>query len=106
MTVGSAAPWAKTEAAAAKNARPTGRENGKIELEREIARPIQANSPQGLPQKFVALATMKFVKEAVEVARRRLFVSLQSKQFRDFVIVQFVHLQSDQVTGFFRNSSR
>jgi hypothetical protein len=35
-----------------------------------------------------------------------LFVSLQSKQFRDFGIVKFVHVRADQVTGFFRNSSR
>ena len=58
----------------------------------EIACPIDTYPPKRIAQKFVALTAMKLVEEIIEVARRRLFESLQSKQFRDLVIVQFVHL--------------
>ena len=44
-----------------------------------------------LAQEFVSLATVKFVEEIVEVPRGRLFVTFQSKQLRNFVIVKFVH---------------
>ena len=57
----------------------------------EITRPIDADPPKRLAQKLIALAAMKFVEKIIKVAGRRLFVSLQSKQFRDFVFVQFVH---------------
>lgn len=83
-----------------------GSESGKIELKYEITRAIETDPPKRLAQKFVALTAMKFVEEIIKVAWRGLFESLQSKQFRDFVFVQFVHLLANQLTGFFRNSSK
>ena len=50
------------------------------------------DAPKRLPQKFVALAAMKFVKEIFKVSGRWLLVTFQAKQFRDLVVVKLVHL--------------
>ena len=53
---------------------------------------LQTNAPKRLPKQFIALPSMKFVKEIFEVTRWRLLVSLQPKKRCDFPIVKFVHL--------------
>src|SRR5207253_5063919 len=68
------------------------RSNGcEVEGKRESAGPIDTNTPERLPQKFIALPAMKFVQEIVEVTGRRLFVAFQPKQLRYLVVVEFVH---------------
>jgi len=70
-------------------------------------RAFQANPPKRLAQQFIALPAMEFVKEIFEITGGRLLIPLQSKQPRDFVVVEFVHLVLRRYeTGFFRNSSR
>ena len=56
-------------------------EGSEVERQNEIARSFDAEAPERLAQKFVALAAMKFVKEVFEVSGRRLFVFFQPKQF-------------------------
>ena len=43
---------------------------------------------------FIALSAMKFMQEILEIAGRRLFVPLQSKQLRDFVILKLFHFSA------------
>ena len=52
---------------------------------------FETDAPQRLAEHFIALPAMKFVQEIFEVAGRRLLVTFQSKQSRDFVIVKLVH---------------
>jgi hypothetical protein len=52
---------------------------------------FQADPPERLPQKFVALPPMKFVQEILEITRRRLLVAFQPKKLRNIVIVKLVH---------------
>ena len=52
---------------------------------------LKADSPQWLAEHFIALPAMKFMQEILEIAGRRLFVPLQSKQPCDFVVVKLVH---------------
>jgi hypothetical protein len=51
-----------------------------------------ADPPKWLAEQFIALPAMKLVEEIFEIARRRLLVTLQPKQLRNFVVVKFVHL--------------
>jgi hypothetical protein len=55
---------------------------------------FKADAPQRLAEHFIALPAMKFMQEILEIAGRRLFVPLQSKQPRDFVIVKVVHFSA------------
>jgi hypothetical protein len=55
---------------------------------------FKADAPQRLAEHFIALPAVKFVQEILEIAGRRLFVPLQSKQPRDFVIVKLIHFFS------------
>jgi hypothetical protein len=55
---------------------------------------FETDSPQRLAEHFIALPAMKFMQEILEVAGRRLFVPLQSKQPCNFVIVKLVHFSS------------
>ena len=55
---------------------------------------LKADAPQRLAEHFIALPAVKFVQEILEIAGRRLFVPLQSKQPRDFVIVKLIHFFS------------
>jgi hypothetical protein len=55
---------------------------------------LKADAPQRLTEHFIALPAVKFVQEILEIAGRRLFVPLQSKQPRDFVIVKLIHFFS------------
>jgi hypothetical protein len=55
---------------------------------------LKADAPQRLPEHFIALPAVKFMQEILEIAGRRLFVPLQSKQPRDFVIVKLIHFFS------------
>ena len=54
---------------------------------------LKADAPQRLAEHFIALPAMKFMQEILEIDGWRLFVPLQSKQSRDFVIVKLVHFQ-------------
>jgi hypothetical protein len=54
---------------------------------------FETNAPQRLAEHFIALTAVKFVQEIFEITGRRLFVPLQSKQPRDFVVVELVHFQ-------------
>lgn len=56
-------------------------------------RAFDANSPQRLAEHLVALPAMEFMQEILEIARWWLFIPLQSKQPRDFVIVKLIHFQ-------------
>ena len=67
---------------------------------------VEANAPNRFTKQLVALTTMKFMQEVLEITWRRLLVTFQSKQLRDFVVVKFVHWCADYETGFFRNSSK
>ncbi len=55
---------------------------------------LKADAPQRLAEHFIALPAMKFMQEILEIAGRRLFVPLQSKQSRDFVIVKLIHFSA------------
>jgi cell division protein FtsW (lipid II flippase) len=55
---------------------------------------FETDSPQRLAKHFIALSAMKLMQEILEIARRWLFVPLQSKQPCDFVIVKLVHFFS------------
>ena len=48
-----------------------------IETHHEILRAPERNSPERLPEQFIALPAMKFVQEILEIARRRLLVFFQ-----------------------------
>ena len=54
---------------------------------------FETDPPQRLAEHFITLPAMKLVQKIFEVARWRLFVPLQSKQPRNFVIVKLVHFQ-------------
>jgi hypothetical protein len=54
-------------------------------------RAFQANSPKRLAKQFIALPTVKFVQEIIEVTRLRLLVALEPEQLCNFVLVKFVH---------------
>ena len=66
----------------------------------------EGDAPERLPQQFGALTTMKLVEKIVEVTRRRLLVSFQTEQRGDVLFVKLSMRQSNQETGFLRNSSR
>jgi hypothetical protein len=55
---------------------------------------FETDAPQRLAKHFIALSAMKFMQEILKVARGWLFVPLQPKQSRDFVIVKLVHFFS------------
>ena len=55
---------------------------------------LKADAPQRLAEHFIALPAMKFMQEILEIAGWRLFVPLQSKQSRDFVIVKLIHFSA------------
>src|SRR5438874_8999113 len=48
-----------------------------IETHHEILRTPEGNSPERLPEQFIALPAMKFVQEILEITRRRLLVFFQ-----------------------------
>jgi hypothetical protein len=52
---------------------------------------IQANAPEWLTKELVALTTVKFMQEILEIIGWRLLVTLQSKQLRNLVVVKVVH---------------
>ena len=55
---------------------------------------FKEDAPQWLAEHFIALPAVKFMQEILEIAGRRLFVPLQSKQSRDFVIVKLIHFSA------------
>jgi hypothetical protein len=55
---------------------------------------FETDAPQRQPEHFIALSAMKFMQEILKVAGWWLFVPLQSKQPRDFVIVKLVHFSA------------
>jgi hypothetical protein len=54
---------------------------------------LKTDAPQRLAKHFIALPSMKLMQKILEITGRRLFVPLQSKQPRDFVVVKLVHFQ-------------
>jgi hypothetical protein len=68
-----------------------GGKGANIELEHEVVGSLQTDPPERLAKQFIALSAMEFVEEILEIPRRGLFVALQPKQPRNFVIVKFVH---------------
>src|ERR1044071_7808604 len=56
--------------------------------------PFETDAPQRLTKHFIALPAMKFMEKILEITGRRLFIPLQSKQPRDFVIVKLVHFSA------------
>jgi hypothetical protein len=52
---------------------------------------VEANAPNRFTKQLVALTAMKFMQEVLEITWRRLLVTFQSKQLRDFVVVKVVH---------------
>ena len=55
---------------------------------------FKEDAPQWLAEHLIALPAVKFMQEILEIAGRRLFVPLQSKQSRDFVIVKLIHFSA------------
>ena len=71
-----------------------GGKPGKIQPEHEVASALQTNSPERLPEQFIALAAVKLVQEILEVTGGRLFVAFQPEQRRNFSIVKVVHFSA------------
>jgi hypothetical protein len=57
-------------------------------------RAFPADPPKRLAEQFIALPAMKLMEEIFEITGRRLFVTLQPKQPRDFVVIKFVHFSA------------
>jgi hypothetical protein len=55
---------------------------------------FKEDAPQWLAEHFITLPAVKFMQKILEIAGRRLFVPLQSKQSRDFVIVKLIHFSA------------
>jgi hypothetical protein len=62
-------------------------------MQYQILCALDADSPKWLAKEFFALAAMEFVQELFEVARRRSLITFQSKQPRDFLVVEGMHFR-------------
>src|SRR5262245_13773026 len=65
-----------------------------IQPKHETMSPFETDAPQRLAKHFIALPAMKFMEEILEITGWRLFIALQSKQPRDFVLVKLVHFSA------------
>ena len=69
-------------------------EGPNVQPEHKIVSAFPADPPKWLAEQFIALPAMKLVEKIFEITRRRLLVTLQPKQPRDFVVVKVVHFRA------------